>query len=178
MTQIIKTIIGLGNPGSQYSYTRHNIGFRVVDALAQHYNAEWVQKENMMLSEIHIDGSKILLIKPQTYMNNSGRVMNYLSKQGIKAENTLVVHDELEKPFGSLIVKQGGSHKGHNGLKSIISVAGLEFWRLRFGIGRPEHKEEVPQYVLANFKEPQLGIETLITQSVDMIVKMLSESTQ
>jgi PTH1 family peptidyl-tRNA hydrolase len=178
MTQIIKAIIGLGNPGSQYTYTRHNIGFRVVDALAHYYNAQWVQKENMMLSEIHIDGSKILLIKPQTYMNNSGRVMNYVSKQGIKAENTLVVHDELEKPFGSLILKQGGSHKGHNGLKSIISVAGLDFWRLRFGIGRPEHKEEVPHYVLANFKEPQLGIETLITQSVDMIIQMLSESAQ
>jgi PTH1 family peptidyl-tRNA hydrolase len=178
MIQQIKAIIGLGNPGSQYVYTRHNIGFRVVEALAENYNAQWVQKENMMLAEVHIDGSKILLIKPQTYMNNSGRVMNYLNKQGIKAENMLVVHDELEKPFGSLIVKQGGSHKGHNGLKSIISVAGLEFWRLRFGIGRPEHKEEVPQYVLANFKEPQLGIETLITQSVDMIVKMLSESTQ
>ena len=98
---MIKAIIGLGNPGSQYVYTRHNIGFKVVDALAQQYHVQWIQKENMMLAEISIDGSKILLIQPQTYMNNSGRVMNYLSKQGIKAENTLVVHDELEKKFGS-----------------------------------------------------------------------------
>ena len=172
---MIKAIIGLGNPGSQYVYTRHNIGFKVVDALAQQYHVQWIQKENMMLAEISIDGSKILLIQPQTYMNNSGRVMNYLSKQGIKAENTLVVHDELEKKFGSLIIKQGGSHKGHNGLKSIISVAGLDFWRLRFGIDRPEHKEEVPQYVLANFKEPQLDVETLITQAVSMIIEMISQ---
>ena len=172
---MIKAIIGLGNPGSQYVYTRHNIGFKVVDALAQQYHVQWIQKENMMLAEISIDGSKILLIQPQTYMNNSGRVMNYLSKQGIKAENTFVVHDELEKKFGSLIIKQGGSHKGHNGLKSIISVAGLDFWRLRFGIDRPEHKEEVPQYVLANFKEPQLDVETLITQAVSMIIEMISQ---
>ena len=172
---MIKALIGLGNPGSQYVYTRHNIGFKVVDALAQQYHVQWIQKENMMLAEISIDGSKILLIQPQTYMNNSGRVMNYLSKQGIKAENTLVVHDELEKKFGSLIIKQGGSHKGHNGLKSIISVAGLDFWRLRFGIDRPENKEEVPQYVLANFKEPQLDVETLITQAVSMIIEMISQ---
>ncbi len=178
MKNNIKAIIGLGNPGSQYVFTRHNIGFRVVEALAESWGAQWLQKENMILAETTCNGLKILLIKPQTYMNNSGRVMNYLHKQGIKAENTLVVHDELEKPFGSLIIKQGGSHKGHNGLKSIISVTGLEFWHLRFGIGRPEHKEEVPLYVLANFKEPQLDVETLISKAVEMITQLLSENAQ
>ncbi len=170
----IKAIIGLGNPGFQYLYTRHNIGFRVLDAFAQKYDAHWEQKENMMIAEIVFNNQKIFLIKPQTYMNNSGRVMNYLHKKGIKDENTLVIHDELEKPFGSLLLKQGGSHKGHNGLKSIISVAGLNFWRLKFGIGRPLNKEEVPHYVLQDFKESQLDLETLINKSVDMITNFIS----
>ena len=170
---MIKAIIGLGNPGATYKYNRHNIGFEVVDGLVSQFGGEWNQKENMMIAELEVDGCKILVIKPQTYMNNSGRVCNYLQKQGIKAENILVVHDELEKPFGSLTIKQGGSHKGHNGLKSIISVAGLEFWRLRFGIGRPEVKELVPKYVLENFKEPREQIDALVAQSISMIVKLL-----
>ncbi len=177
-TASIKAIIGLGNPGSQYVYTRHNIGFRVLDTLAQKYNVQWDQKENMLISEIIFNGQKILLIKPQTYMNNSGRVMNYLHKKGIKDENTIVVHDELEKPFGSLLIKQGGSHKGHNGLKSIISVAGINFWRLKFGIGRPEHKEEVPHYVLQNFKESDLQVQALIDKSTEAIEKFIFETNQ
>lgn len=165
-----KAIVGLGNPGQQYYYTRHNIGFRLVDALADANQAVWVQKENMMLAEIVMNEMLVLLIKPQTYMNNSGRVMQYLQKKGIKAESILVVHDELEKPFGTVLLKQGGSHKGHNGLKSIISVIGLDFWRLKIGIGRPEHKEEVPKYVLENFKESSSEIDAIIQKAIEMIV--------
>lgn len=169
----IKAIIGLGNPGATYQHNRHNIGFQVADALVNEFAGAWQQKENMMIAELKLHDQKVLVIKPQTYMNNSGRVCNYLQKQGIKAENIVVVHDELEKPFGSVTIKQGGSHKGHNGLKSIISVAGLEFWRLRFGIGRPEVKELVPHYVLENFKEPREHIDALVAQSVSMIVDLV-----
>ena len=167
----LKAIIGLGNPGAKHTQNRHNIGFLVLDSVADVVGGEWVQKENMMLAEVEIDNQKIILIKPQTYMNNSGRVLNYLQKQGIKAEHILVVHDELEKPFGSLTIKQGGSHKGHNGLKSIISVGGLDFWRLRFGIGRPAIKEEVPLYVLQNFQELASEVDSLIQKATTMIIE-------
>src|SRR5579872_2341140 len=102
MTNKIKAIIGLGNPGKQFHYTRHNIGFLVLDTLAESEHATWKEKENQEIAEIHVNGQKIILIKPQTFMNNSGKVIPSLLKQGIKAENILVVHDELEKPFGKI----------------------------------------------------------------------------
>jgi peptidyl-tRNA hydrolase, PTH1 family len=136
----IKIIIGLGNPGKQYHHNRHNIGFLILDALAEKHNAAWQKKTDRETAEIEVDGEKILLVKPQTFMNNSGKVVPSLLKQGIKAENLLVVHDELEKPFGKIELKTGGSHKGHNGLRSIIEFCGADFHRLRFGIGRPERK--------------------------------------
>lgn len=165
----ILAIIGLGNPGRQYSHNRHNIGFRVVDALASSYNSTWRARENMEIAEIPIEGSKIILIKPQTFMNSSGKVIPYLTKQGIKPENILVVHDELELPFGQIKFKMGGSHKGHNGLKSIISVIGDAFPRLRFGIGRPSNRDDVPAYVLQNFSEKEPEVEALIEESVNLI---------
>jgi PTH1 family peptidyl-tRNA hydrolase len=165
----ILAIIGLGNPGRQYYHNRHNIGFKIIDALADRYGGEWRERENMESTEININGKKVILIKPQTFMNSSGKVLPYLLKQGIKPENILVIHDELELPFGSIKFKMGGSHKGHNGLKSIISVIGDQFPRLRFGIGRPDDRNEVPNYVLQNFKESDSEIENLVRQSIDMI---------
>jgi peptidyl-tRNA hydrolase, PTH1 family len=169
----IKAIIGLGNPGPQYYYTRHNIGFRIIDALADAHHASWQTKGSMEATSIVLDGKKILLIKPQTFMNNSGKVIPDLLKQGIKAENILVIHDELEQPFGRMIVRVGGSARGHNGLKSIIAACGDQFARLRFGISRPAVKEDVPDYVLEKFKESSDEIESLINQAVITIEQML-----
>lgn len=169
----IKVVIGLGNPGIAYRLQRHNIGFRVIDRLADKYQGKWQLKSLYEQAVITIHDKKIILIKPQTFMNNSGKVIPFLQKQGIAAENILVVHDELEKPFGSLTFKQGGSHKGHNGLKSVISFCGSDFWRLRFGIGRPENKEDVPQYVLSNFHELSQEIDKLIDQAFACIEKIL-----
>ncbi len=170
---IIKVIIGLGNPGSQYKFTRHNIGFQVVDALVETQSGAWQKKDQMLIASITINDKQVLVIKPQTFMNSSGDIVPGLLKKGIKPEAILVVHDELEKPFGSLIVKQGGSHKGHNGLRSIIAACGSEFWRLKFGIGRPENKDEVPYYVLANFKESGSEISLLISQSLSLIENLI-----
>jgi len=169
----IKVIIGLGNPGRAHEYQRHNIGFRILDELAATYAGTWQQRQNSATAEIMINTHPLLLIKPQTYMNDSGKVIPALIKKSIKAENILVIHDELEKPFGNISIKVGGSAKGHNGLRSIIQHCGPDFARLRFGIGRPEHKEDVGDYVLSNFSEPQLDIEKAITQSVDMITQSL-----
>jgi PTH1 family peptidyl-tRNA hydrolase len=148
----IKVIIGLGNPGSKYKETRHNIGFILLDALVEEQNLDWHEQKNLLHAEIIAsDNQKILLIKPQTFMNNSGEVLPFLTKKGIKPEEILVIHDELEKPFGSVTFRFSGSAKGHNGLRSLIEKMGQNFWRLRFGIGRPEQKEQVGEYVLSAF---------------------------
>lgn len=172
----IKAIIGLGNPGPKYYYTRHNIGFRILDELANAYNLTWQTKDNMEIANLTLDGQKIILVKPQTFMNDSGRVIPGLLKQGIKAENILVVHDELEQPFGAVKIRLGGSARGHNGLKSIISVCGDQFVRLRFGIGRPANKEDVPNYVLEKFKENPAELENHIQQAVQVIEQLLKKT--
>lgn len=161
-----KAIIGLGNPGAQYARTRHNIGFMVLDALASKYNGDWQEKTDSEVAKIIINGASVLLVKPQTFMNDSGRVVLMLKKQGINAGDTLVVHDELEKPFGKIAIRMGGSARGHNGLKSLIAAWGESFGRLRFGISRPAEQESVSQYVLENFRESNEEIERLIAQSI------------
>lgn len=180
MTQVppldIKAIIGLGNPGPHYYHTRHNIGFRVLDALAEKHHLSWQNKESMEIARWDLDGKTILLIKPQTFMNTSGKVIPALLKQGIKPENMLVVHDELEQPFGNLKIRIGGSARGHNGLKSIIAACGDQFARLRFGIGRPTFKEDVPNYVLEKFKESPEDLEQLMHKAVAMIEALFDKA--
>ncbi len=165
----IKAIIGLGNPGPKFSFTRHNAGFLVLDALADRYYGTWQEKGPMLICDIQVGGKKLALVKPQTFMNDSGKVMPFLAKQGIKPENILVVHDELEKPFGTRAIKEGGSHRGHNGLRSIIAHSGPDFKRLRFGIGRPERKEDVSDYVLQRFDASESEVHDQVDQAVDMI---------
>lgn len=168
----IQAIIGLGNPGAAYYYNRHSIGFRVVDELAEELNGSWRAKEEMLIAEVEMHGKKILLIKPQTFMNSSGRVVPFLTKRGIRAENILVVHDEMEQPFGKVTFRVGGSARGHNGLKSIITACGDQFARVRCGIGRPESKEDVPTYVLQNFSESAEDVQKLIQLALAEIEKV------
>ena len=167
----IKAIIGLGNPGPAYCATRHNIGFLVVDALAGQQYGSWQTKNNMELCSITLNDHKLLLVKPMTYMNDSGKVLAYLAKQGIQQENILVVHDELELPFGVLKLKFDGSAKGHNGLKSIMALGGSNFLRLRFGIDRPADRNEVPDYVLSKFRETKNQID----EKIDLALQLISE---
>ncbi len=169
----IKAIIGLGNPGPKFYNTRHNIGFKVVDRLCSKFAGTWNNLNKMETCEIKINDKNILLVKPQTFMNNSGEIIPYLKKQGIEAQNIVVVHDELEIPFGSVKIKSGGSSRGHNGLKSIISFYGPEFIRLRVGISRPDNKEDVPDYVLEKFTEPTHLIEEMIDSAVSEIEKII-----
>lgn len=169
---IIKAIIGLGNPGARFDHTRHNIGFAVLDELASKHGGSWRAKDNMEFAEIKIGDHALLLIKPQTFMNNSGQVIPALSKKGITAENILVVHDELELPFADLRFKEGGSHKGHNGLRSLIDAGVQACKRLRFGIGRPATKEEVSDYVLMRFAEPRDQVQAEIDKAVQMIEEL------
>lgn len=165
----ITTIVGLGNPGPRFNNTRHNAGFMVVDALADKYGGQWHEKGNMALAEIVVGDAKLFLVKPLTFMNDSGAILPALAKKGVTASAILVVHDELEKPFGTLAIKEGGSHRGHNGLRSIMAAIGPDFLRLRFGIGRPEDKSLVNDYVLGRFSEKKEDV----AKQVDAAVKMI-----
>lgn len=165
----IQLIIGLGNPGPKYKKNRHNIGFLVVDALAERYNAAWQHKDHYDIAHLKINDKDITLLKPLTFMNASGNVLPAFTKKGIKPEQILVVHDEMEKPLGSLQIRLGGSARGHNGLRSIISMIGADFYRLRFGVERPERKEDVSDWVLSNFAIPDEQLQHFISQAVDMV---------
>lgn len=173
--EFLQAIIGLGNPGPRFYNHRHNIGFRILDELADHYTASWSSKNKHEEATVMINGKKILLIKPQTFMNDSGEIIPYLSKQGIKEDNILVIHDELELPYTKVQLRKGGSARGHNGLKSIIQFLGKEFWRLRVGIGRPENKEMVPDYVLSNFTQDE---ERNLNDIVQSALNTIQESVQ
>lgn len=165
----IKAIVGLGNPGKHYYLHRHSIGFRVLDALAKKYECKWKPHDFLEFAEITINGKNVLLVKPQTYMNSSGKIIPFLLKRGIKPEQMLVVHDELEKQFGDLSIGVGGSARGHNGLRSIIAQCGPDFSRLRFGVGRPGKKEDVSDYVLQDFSEDPTEVTIVVDHAVGMI---------
>ena len=170
-----RVIIGLGNPEPRFMRTRHNIGFQIVDALAETQGASWKQLSNYEEAVVNMNDMRVLLIKPLTYMNKSGDVVPALKKAGITVGETLVLHDELELPFGKIALKVGGSAKGHNGLKSLIQVWGADaFARLRFGIGRPDQKEQVPDYVLSSFENPT-AVSPLIDESVTLIENLYKQ---
>jgi PTH1 family peptidyl-tRNA hydrolase len=171
----IKAIIGLGNPGPTYTYTRHNIGFRILDALADEAMNSWQLKNNAEYSSISIRNRNIVLVKPMTFMNSSGLVLAALKKQGINQENILVVHDELELAFGILKLKFDGSAKGHNGLKSIMAHGGSNFLRLRFGVDRPTDRSEVPDYVLTKFREPHSLVDDKIQEACVLIKNYIEQ---
>lgn len=167
-----KALIGLGNPESRLKHTRHNIGFDVIDALATLHGGQWQRKSSNEVATVTLEGHEVLLVKPQTYMNNSGDAIPLIKKHGFKPEEVLVIHDELELPFGRLAFKQGGSAKGHNGLRSIIERWGTDgFARLRYGIGRPLHKEQVGDYVLQKFENSKEA-EYLINESISLIEQL------
>ncbi|MBX9925749.1 MAG: aminoacyl-tRNA hydrolase [Hyphomicrobiaceae bacterium] len=149
----MKLIVGLGNPGAQYSGHRHNIGFMALDRIAErHRLSPWRKRFQALTSEGDIGGAKVLLLKPETYMNESGRAvgeaMRFLK---IDPADVIVLHDELDLEPGRLKHKIGGGNAGHNGLRSISAHIGNDYPRLRLGIGHPGHKDLVSGYVLHDF---------------------------
>lgn len=171
----IQAIVGLGNPGQKFKYTRHNIGFLVVDALAEKHAGSWQEKDLMASAQIMLGDKQILLIKPQTYMNNSGKAIPFLTKKGMMPENILVVHDELEAPVGKIKIRSRGSAKGHNGLRSIIEQIGDGFPRLSCGIGRPERKEDVSNYVLERLPLSTQELDHYLDQIIKTIEQLCSK---
>ena len=152
-------IVGLGNYKEKYEKTRHNIGFMAVDALAEAWGAQGWKTEkdkHAQVASAQQGEQKILFVKPHTFMNLSGSaVAPLMAYYKVKLENILVLHDDLELAQGKLRLKFGGGHRGHNGLRHIIQQISGEFWRVRIGIGRPEHHHDPAEYVLEPFTPPQ-----------------------
>ncbi|MEZ4406060.1 MAG: aminoacyl-tRNA hydrolase [Polyangiales bacterium] len=171
----MKLLVGLGNPGPQYRSHRHNVGFMVLDRVHERaLGSEWRDKYAGVASRAVVAGHELTLLKPQTFMNLSGRaVVRALQQMGLKLSDVLVVHDDLELPFGELRVKQGGGHAGHNGLRDIAATAGSDYARLRVGIGRPT-QGAVDQWVLSGFgpsETPELsGVLDRAAELVEQVV--------
>lgn len=178
----MKVIAGLGNPGREYAQTKHNVGFLMVDALAAHLGVtEWREKYDALIARARIGSEAVLLVKPQTYMNESGRaiapLMNFYK---LEADDLIVAHDDMDIPVGSIRIRKKGSSGGHNGIKSILAHLGDEhFARIRIGIGRPLPGWTVVNHVLAPFPPEDAAkvseairylvpaIECIVTEDVD-----------
>jgi PTH1 family peptidyl-tRNA hydrolase len=147
----LQLIVGLGNPGPEYQLTRHNAGFWFVDMLAAKYREQFRHQSKLQgdTCKIRIGTSELMLLKPQTFMNHSGRSVRAASDYfKIPPGQILVAYDELDLPLGTVRLKVGGGHGGHNGMRDIVAQLGADFWRLRIGIGHPGDKSQVVDYVL------------------------------
>jgi peptidyl-tRNA hydrolase, PTH1 family len=154
---VIWLIAGLGNPGRAYTHHRHNAGFMALDALAQ--GGVWSKKFHSDFTEITREGEKLLLLKPQTFMNRSGQALRAAADfYKIPPAQIIVLHDDLDLPLGKLRIKQGGGHGGHNGLRDIDAHLGPDYWRIRLGIGHPGDKDRVHEYVLSNFAPEERSV--------------------
>ena len=178
----LRLIVGLGNPGPEHLVTRHNAGFWLVDLLARRHGGEFrdYRKFSGETARIAFEGREIILLKPTTYMNRSGLSLRQISDfYKIASEDILVAHDELDIPVGSVRLKQGGGHGGHNGLRDIVAHIGETFWRLRLGIGHPGNKAEVIDYVLtrASRADEDLILEAVST-AADCLPLLLEQGAE
>ena len=179
----MKLIVGLGNPGSEYAKTKHNVGWMFVDRMAERIGATgWKEKEKGMVAEGRVGAEKVLLVKPMTYMNNSGECVGPLMRwYKLGPEDVLVVHDDMDIPAGTIRSRKKGSAGGHNGIKSLIAHIGSEkFIRVRIGIGRPLPGRTVINHVLEPFAAEdvpriaeaieylQPAVDCIINEDVDM----------
>jgi PTH1 family peptidyl-tRNA hydrolase len=184
----VRAIVGLGNPGAEYEYTRHNAGFWFVDQLAEAYRANYraEPKFHGALAKVRIAGHDVLLLKPGTFMNRSGQAIQALAAfYKFKPEEILVAHDELDLPAGVARLKRGGGHGGHNGLRSVHQHLGENYARLRLGIAHPGTKDLVLDYVLGRpsqadlrliedaLSRSQAAVETLLAQGWDKAAQQL-----
>lgn len=171
MSRAISLIVGLGNPGSRYARTRHNAGFLVVDALARRLGVQqWRERFDAEIAASEDDDTRLILVKPMTFMNLSGRaVRQALDWYRVPHERLLVIYDDVDLPFGTIRLRLGGSSGGHHGVDSIIAALGSDrFARLRVGIGRPRDGRDVTAYVLSRFTPEEEGALTgIIEQAAD-----------
>jgi PTH1 family peptidyl-tRNA hydrolase len=171
-------VAGLGNPGREYADTRHNVGFMVVDELARRHGGSWRGKFSGELAEIRADGLRLALLKPQTYMNESGRSVGAAARFfKVEPEELIVVHDDVDLEPARMQVRRGGGLAGHNGLRSVAQQLGTgEFGRVRIGVGRPERGDQRPvaDFVLAPFP-PEVEVGALVARAADAVESVARE---
>lgn len=174
-------VVGLGNPGERYAQNRHNIGYMVVDELARRMNSTFSShKSNARVCEgrLEMGGSKVVLAKANTFMNASGGPVSSLAKYfSAPATQVIVVHDELDLPFDTVKLKQGGGHGGHNGLRDISSALGSpQYLRVRVGIGRPPGQRDVADFVLSDFSAAEKkSVPVLVAEAADAVEAIVAE---
>ncbi len=176
---MIRAIIGIGNPGSKYSNTRHNIGFRVIDALRVALGSHPWQDDRGIEFASYLE-HHFLLIKPKAYVNETGEVIGqWLKYSPATAEHLWVIHDDVEIPFGEIRIKQGGTSGGHNGIKSLDEVIGVDYWRVRIGVGRGKATaENLADYVLAPFTaEEEQELPNIIDRAVSHLIQSIDEQS-
>lgn len=180
-TSLDLLVVGLGNPGREYSRNRHNVGWMVVEELARRHSGSWRGKFAGQLAEVRIDGHKVALLKPETYMNESGRSVQAAARFfKVDPDAILVVHDEGDFDLGRLQARRGGGLAGHNGLRSIAQQLGTpDFLRLRIGVGRPERGDPRPlaDYVLSDF-EPHDDADQLVAKAADAVELLDAEGLE
>ncbi len=174
-------VAGLGNPGREYARNRHNVGFMVAEELARRYNVRFRAKLNGRLAELRLGGSRVALLAPETYMNESGRaVAAALRYFKLEPERLLVVHDDVDLEPGRLQLRLGGGLAGHNGLRSVTAaLATREFLRLRLGVGRPGRgdRRSVADFVLSDF-EPDVDLDAIVTRAADAVELLVGEGLE
>jgi len=174
----MRLVVGLGNPGGRYVRNRHNIGFMAVEAIARrHHAAGFRNRFKGELAEASIGGERMLLLKPQTFMNASGESVGETARFfKLLLSDIIVIHDEIDLRPGKVRVKRGGGNAGHNGLRSIDDLLGPDFWRVRIGVGHPGIKELVQPYVLQNFPGEELTgwVEPLLIAVAETIPLLVS----
>jgi PTH1 family peptidyl-tRNA hydrolase len=180
-TSLDLLVAGLGNPGREYARNRHNVGWMVADELARRHGGSWRSKFNGQLAEIRIDGHKVALLKPETFMNDSGRPVQAAVKFfKLEPDAVLVVHDEGDFDLGRLQARLGGGLAGHNGLRSIARELGTpEFMRLRVGVGRPERGDPRPlaDFLLSDFR-PEDEPDALVRAAADAVETLDAEGLE
>jgi peptidyl-tRNA hydrolase, PTH1 family len=174
-------VVGLGNPGREYAGHRHNVGWKVVEELARRHDASWKSKFQGRLAEVRLDGHRVGLLKPETFMNDSGRSVGAAARfYKLEPDAILVVHDEIDLEHGRLQARMGGGLAGHNGLRSVAAHLGTpDFLRLRVGVGRPGRGDprRPADFVLSNFT-PEDDAETLVGRAADAVEALDAEGLE
>ena len=174
-------VVGLGNPGKKYRNNRHNIGFLTLEAIIQKFELSSAKSEfDSEVFKGEIERVKVIAIKPQTFMNLSGKsVAAFVRFYKIPVENVIVIHDDLDLAFGKIRIKTGGGSGGHNGIKSIDSLMAKDYIRIKIGIGHPGHRDLVSDYVLDNFTEEEKGkIEEIIEKAIEELSLVVNKEKE
>ncbi|MBR4892000.1 MAG: aminoacyl-tRNA hydrolase [Alphaproteobacteria bacterium] len=167
-------VVGLGNPGTEYLLTRHNVGFMALDVLAGE-STTWKSEKNALTTRVDIDGMRVILAKPQTFMNNSGvAVLALMTFYKVPLENLIVIHDDMDVAVGNCRIKIGGGSAGHNGIKSIDANVGREYKRIRVGVGHPRDydlKIDPADWVLGRFTSEQMEKITTVISDINVFAE-------